>query len=170
MDRYLDTAVGDGALRAAGLRARLRISPDGVVLAVKGRAAVSPGGVATRMELEAAASDDHDPARWPASPAKELVVSTIAGAQLIEIAAVRQERQVRLVRRGETVIELSLDQLTALGADGGALATRLELEAELKQGPAAALEELARALESVDGLAPPLGSKLEFALAARAER
>lgn len=170
MDRYFDTAAGDGALRAAGLRARLRISVDGVVLAVKGRAAVSAGGVATRMELEGPATDDPDPARWPASAGRQLIVETTRGAPLIEIAALRQEREVRLVRRGGSVVELSLDRLAALGARGEELATRLELEAELKAGPAGALEELAHALASVDGLGPPLGSKLEFALAARQER
>lgn len=157
-------------LRAAGLRARLRISADGVVLAVKGRAAVSAGGVATRMELEAPASEDLDPGAWPPSAAQQLVVDTIGGAPLVEIAAVRQQRQVRLVRRGDALIELSLDRLAALGGDGAALVVRIELEAELKAGPAGALEELAGALAIVDGLGPPLGSKLEFALAARRER
>jgi inorganic triphosphatase YgiF len=167
IDRYLDTAAGDGALRAAGLRARLRISPSGVVLAVKGRASVADGGVSTRMELEAPATADLHPARWPPSPGRALVTETIGGAPLVEIAAVRQGRRVRNVRRGDAVVELSLDRLTALGAGGEELATRLELEAELKAGPPEALEELAGALTNVDGLAPPLGSKLEFALAAR---
>ena len=169
IDRYLDTAAGNGALRAVGLRARLRISPLGVVLAVKGRASVADAGVSTRMELEAPATADLDPSRWPASAGRALVTETIGGGALVEIAAVRQERRVRNVRRGSSVVELSLDRLTALGVAGEELATRLELEAELKAGPAGALEELAGALASVDGLAPPLGSKLEFALAARRE-
>ena len=122
------------------------------------------------MELEAPATPDLDPQRWPPSPARSAVEQLIEGARLIEIAAVRQQRHVRNVRRGGTVVELSLDQLTALAADGAALATRMELEAELKAGPASALEELARALAVVHGLGPPLGSKLEFALAVRRER
>ena len=170
VDLYLDTASGTGALRAAGLRARLRVSRRGVVLAVKGRADVAADGVATRMELEAPATADLDPARWPASRARTLVIETVGGAPLVEIAALRQRRHVRLVRNGETTVELSLDELTALEAGGGVLDTRIELEAELKAGSAASLGALARALASVDGLGPPLGSKLEFALAARAGR
>lgn len=140
------------------------------MLAVKGRASVEDAGVSTRMELEAPATADLDPDRWPASPGRALLTETIGGARLVEIAAVRQERRVRTVRRGGSVVELSLDRLTALGAGGEELATRMELEAELKAGPASALEELARALVGIDGLAPPLGSKLEFALTARQER
>ena len=170
VDVYLDTASGTGALRAAGLRARLRVSRHGVVLAVKGRADVGTDGVATRMELEAPATADLEPTTWPASPARSLVIDTIGQAPLVEIAALRQRRHVRLVRNGDTVAELSLDELTALEAGGGVLDTRIELEAELKAGSAATLGDLAKALASVDGLGPPLGSKLEFALAARAGR
>lgn len=170
VDRYLDTAAGGGALRAAGLRARLRASATGVVLAVKGRASMTNDGVATRMELEAPADPDFDPARWPPSPARDAVVEEIDGARLVEIASIRQVRHVRLLRRGDALVELSLDALTALGADGAELATRLEVEAELKAGPADALGDLARALAAIDGIGPPLGSKLEFALGARRER
>jgi len=166
VDRYLDTAAGDGSLRAAGLRARLRISPSGVVLAVKGRASVAGAGVSTRMELEAPATADLDPARWAPSPGRTLVMETIGGAPLVEIAAVRQARLVRNVRCGGSVVELSLDRLTALGPDGEELATRLELEAELKTGSAAVLEELAGALPVNEGLGAPPGHNVAFALAA----
>lgn len=168
-DRYVDTDLGVGALRAAGLRARLRHGRDGVVLAVKGRGAIGVDGVTTRMELEGPATPDPDPLRWPASPARARLVEMVAGAKLIEIAAIRQRRRVRLLRRGSTVIELSLDELSALDGES-VLATRVELEAELKSGPADALSDLAAALAAIDGLAPPLGSKLEFALGARRER
>jgi inorganic triphosphatase YgiF len=170
VDLYLDTATAGGALRTAGLRARLRVSNRGVMLGVKGRAEVSADGVATRMELEAPATADLDPQRWPPSAARALVLDTIGAASLVEIAALRQRRHVRLVRNGETQVELSLDELSALEAGGGVLDTRMELEAELKAGSAASLGTLARALANVDGLGPPLGSKLEFALAARAGR
>jgi inorganic triphosphatase YgiF len=170
VDLYLDTAVGGGALRATGLRARLRVSGDGVVLAVKGRSEMTSEGVTTRMELEAPATADLDPTRWPASPARTLVMDTIEGARLVEIAALRQRRHVRRIRRGATQVELSLDELAALEGAGGVLGTRVEVEAELKAGSAADLSDLARALATVHGLGPPLGSKLEFALTARTER
>lgn len=170
VDRYLDTAAGDGVLRAAGLRARLRISGRGVSLTVKGRAEVTPDGLTTRMELEAPATADLDPGRWPASPARQLLIDAVGNAPLDEIAALRQRRQVRPLRKGATVVELSLDELEALEAGGGVLETRVELEAELKTGPASDLVDLAAAIAAVDGLGPALGSKLEFALAARTGR
>lgn len=170
VDLYLDTSAGDGVLRAAGMRARLRVSSRGVVLAVKGRASMSSDGVTTRMELEAPATADLDLAHWPPSPARTLVMETVGGAALIEIAALRQRRHLRTVRRGPALVELSLDELAALEGGGGVVATRVELEAELRSGDVGALGELARALATVEGLGPPLGSKLEFALSARAER
>ena len=170
VDLYLDTAAGDGMLRAAGLRARLRVSANGVVLAVKGRSSMSADGVTTRMELEAPATADLDPRRWPASDARTLVVDTIEGHTLVEIAALRQRRQVCMLRRREALVELSVDELTAVDADGSSLGMRVELEAELKAGPADALSDLARTLSALEGVGPPLGSKLEFALGARMER
>lgn len=170
VDLYLDTSSADGLLRAVGLRARLRVSTAGVVLAVKGRSSMTPDGLTTRMELEAPATADLDPRQWPGSDACALVVETIGDAALVEIAALRQRRHVRLLRRGAALVELSVDELTALDADGSSLGMRVELEAELKGGEAAALADLARALDAVDGVGPPLGSKLEFALTARTER
>jgi inorganic triphosphatase YgiF len=122
------------------------------------------------MELEAPATPALDPAAWPPSRAKALVLDTIGSARLVEVAALRQRRHVRMLRNGSTSVELSLDELSALEGAGGVLATRVELEAELKEGPARDLAPLARALATVAGLGPPLGSKLEFALLARAER
>ena len=170
VDLYLDTAPGDGMLRAAGLRARLRVSGNGVVLAVKGRSSLSRDGVTTRMELEAPATAALDPGAWPVSDARALVVDTIEGRPLVEIAALRQRRQVCLLRRRTALVELSVDELTAVDADGSALGMRVELEAELKAGSADALSDLARTLAALEGVGPPLGSKLDFALGARRER
>jgi triphosphatase len=168
-DRYLDTALDTGALRAAFLRARLRSNGTTVVLTVKGRGSVAPDGVTTRMELEGPATAVLDPAAWPPSAARDLLLDRTGGLPLEEIAALRQRRRIRLLRRGEAAVELSLDELAALAGET-VLATRLELEAELKAGPAAALGDLAAALASIDGLAPAIGSKLEFAIGARRSR
>lgn len=170
VDLYLDTSAGDGMLRAAGLRARLRVSANGVVLAVKGKASLASDLVTTRMELEAPATASLDHRAWPASAARSLVAETIGDAALVEIAALRQRRHVRMLRRDEVLVELSVDELTALDADGSTLGKRVELEAELKAGSADMLAGLAHALARLEGVGPPLGSKLEFALAARAER
>jgi inorganic triphosphatase YgiF len=166
LDRYLDTEPGGGALRTAGLRARLRIGAAGVVLAVKGRSSAAPDGLTTRKELEAPAVNDLDPVRWPPSEPRGLVMATVGDAPLVEVAALRQRRYVRLVRRAGTVVELSLDELVAVhGATE--LASRVELEAELKAGSAEDLAELVAALRTLEGVGPPLGSKLDFALGAR---
>jgi triphosphatase len=165
-DRYLDTALDAGALRAAATRARLRSNGTAVVLAVKGRGSVAPDGVTTRTEVEGPATATIDPASWPPSAARDLLLERAGGLPLHEIAALRQRRLVRLLRRGETIVELSLDEIAALAGET-VLATRIELEAELKAGPPSALGDLAAALASIDGLAPAVGSKLEFALGAR---
>ena len=63
-------------------------------------------------------------------------------------------------------MELSLDRLEAL--DGRrVLASRYQLEAELLEGDHDALAELAIALARVDGVGPPISSKLSFAIESR---
>jgi inorganic triphosphatase YgiF len=165
-DRYLDTAQVNGRLAAGLVRARLRRHGRGVTLTVK-RPGVEAAGVTTRVELEAPANRALAPDRWPASAARTVVLDIAGGASLGEIALLRQHRLTRVFRRGGTRVEVSLDRLDAL--DGGRVADRrYELEAELLAGDAAALAELAGALGRVVGVAPALGSKLGFALAARA--
>ncbi|MEO5704705.1 MAG: CYTH domain-containing protein, partial [Candidatus Limnocylindrales bacterium] len=129
-DRYLDTEVG-GALFRNGMRARLRVAASGVVLAVKRKGVVSAGGVTTRVELQGPATAAMEPARWPESDAKAVLIETVDGMPLVEIAALRQVRHTRLLRRGDALVEVSLDRMTALAGDH-ALAQRVELEAELK--------------------------------------
>lgn len=170
VDLYIDTSPTDGMLRAAGLRARLRVSAEGVVLAVKGRSSLATDLITTRMELEAPATASLDHRAWPPSAPSTLIAETIGDTALVEIAALRQRRHVRMLRRDEVLVELSVDELTALDADGSTLGKRVELEAELKAGAAQMLAGLAHALARLEGVGPPLGSKLEFALAARAER
>ena len=167
-DRYIDTGLGDGRLYLGGMRARLRASRDGVTLTVKRRGTVS-GGITTRSEIEGPATLEVAPAAWPRSAAREVLLEIAGGAQLVEIAALRQRRLVRLVRRGETTVEISLDEMDALDGDRP-VEHRVELEAELKAGAADALEYLAAAHATIDGVGPPLGSKLDFALRGRTER
>ena len=66
-------------------------------------------------------------------------------------------------------MELSLDELEAL--DGEHVAgRRFELEAELVEGNAEDLADLADALREIAGVGDPLGSKLGFALDAVGSR
>lgn len=165
-DRYVDTDLATGLLYASGMRARVRESTSGFVLAVKRRGVVSAVGVTSRAELEGPASATLDPASWPASAARSLLLATIGAKPLVEIAALRQTRLVRRFGRDGAVVEVSLDEIAALDGEDE-IDDRVELEAELKAGPVDALTELAAALDVVDGLGFPLGSKLQFALEAR---
>ncbi len=161
-DRYLDTAPFEGLLAVASMRARLRVAVRSVVLTVK-RPGTEMLGVTTRVELEGPATRSLDPRRWPDSAARAALLAATGGAQLVEIARLRQRRFTRLLHRGATTVEISLDSLAAL--DGReVVGRRHELEAELVEGDAAALGELAGALRRVDGIGPALGSKLRFTL------
>ena len=162
LDRYLDTA--DGALEAALARARLRESRGGVEITFK-RQGVEEGGVTTRVELEGEASPDLDPGRWPDSAARSELVAIIGTGALVETARLRQHRYVRDLIRGETRVELSLDRLEALDGEQ-VVATRWELEAELKAGRREALVELANALQVIPGLSLAAESKRLFAMLA----
>ena len=168
VDRYLDTAASGGRLWQGTMRARLRASDAGVVLTVK-LPRQSTGAASTRIELEAPASPVLDPLDWPDSPARAALVAAAGGERLVEIAALRQRRLTRRYQAGGTEVEVSLDQLEAL-VDDAAVGHRIELEAELKAGSAADLERLAAALVALPGIEAPLGSKLDFALAARGIR
>lgn len=162
VDRYLDTA--DGALETAGARIRLRESGARVIATVK-RRGIEEQGVTARVELEGEATASTNPADWPDSPARRAVEHVVAGATLVETARLRQRRKVRDVARGETRVELSLDRLEALDGDL-VVATRWELEAELKAGDRDDLVELSNALQGLPWLALAAESKRLFAMLA----
>lgn len=166
LDLYLDTATG--RLRAAGLAARIRSEGGRHRLTVKSAAEPVSGAIHRRLEVEGSARPTPDPATWPPSAARDIVVAAIRGAALRVVACVRQRRQTRLVRRGATTVELSLDELEALAGprDERALDRRVELEAELVKGELEDLEALAAALAVSGDLAPAAGSKLDWARAA----
>ena len=161
-DVYVDTAPRAGRLFLAAMRARLRFKAGTVTLAVK-RSGVEVAGVPTRVELEGPATRALHPGRWPASAARDALLGAIGGERLEVIARLRQRRLVRIVRRGPTRVELSLDALAAVSG-GAVVARRHELEAELVDGNENDLATLADALRAVDGVGPALGSKLVFAL------
>jgi inorganic triphosphatase YgiF len=162
VDRYLDTA--GGALEAALARVRLRESRAGVLVTFK-RQGVQDGGVTVRVELEADATPDLDPARWPESEARRELIGIVGNEALVETARLRQRRLVRDLVRGDTRVELSLDRLEALDGDA-VVATRWELEAELKAGRREDLVELANALQVTPGLSLAAESKRLFAMLA----
>ncbi|HLX34939.1 MAG TPA: CYTH domain-containing protein [Candidatus Limnocylindrales bacterium] len=162
LDRYFDTA--DGRLEAAGARARVRTGVGAPLLAIKWHG-VDTGRVTARRELEGPAGAGLDLAGWPDSAARRELERLTRGEPIVEIARLRQRRLARLIRRGATSVELSLDALEALAGEDLA-ATRNELEAELKAGGAGPLHELAAVLASLSATGPATGSKLGFALGA----
>jgi inorganic triphosphatase YgiF len=161
-DRYLDTDQIAGRLFLKSIRARLRRERGVTSLTVK-RSGVEARGVTTRVELEGPATRSLDPARWPPSAARAALLEASASEPLQVIAQLRQRRLTRLVARGGTVVELSLDALQAVDR-GRVVGRRHELEAELVRGDETALAELGEALLRIEGVSPPLGSKLRFAL------
>jgi inorganic triphosphatase YgiF len=160
-DRYLDTDQIAGRLFLKSVRARLRRERGATTLTVK-RSGLETRGVTTRVELEGPATRSLDPGRWPPSAARAALLEASAAAPLQVIAQLRQRRLTRLLARGETVVELSLDALQAVDR-GRVVGRRYELEAELVGGDETALAELGEALMGIDGVGPPLGSKLRFA-------
>lgn len=157
---YYDTA--DHALRRAGFGLRVRDGEGGRKQTLK---SASAGGVFSRGEWEekiAGPAPDRDAlARTP-------VGEMLAEATLAPVFTTRVERVIRLVRSGETLIEVALDrgQLSA----GERHATVCELELELKSGEPAALFDLARTLARHAPLRLSLVSKAErgYGLAAGA--
>jgi inorganic triphosphatase YgiF len=162
-DLYLDTA--HGRLRAAGLAARIRSEGGRHRLTVKSTAEPVRGAIHRRLEVEGPARPTPDPATWPPSAARDIVTAAVGRAWLRVIACIRQQRQTRLLGRGPTTVELSLDKLEALAGprDDRVLDRRVELEAELVTGDLEDLEALAAALAVRSDLVAAGGSKLDWA-------
>ncbi len=165
-DRYVDTA--DGALGRAGWAVRLRRGPSMTVVSAK---STTPAAHALhrREELEGPAGLSLDPHAWPPSPARSLVLEHAGDAPLVELVTVRQLRRTRAMADETAEIELSLDEVAVVV--GGRVVDRfLELEAELRRGPASALDPLAAAFAEDPDLEPETSSKLERALAVTGSR
>jgi CHAD domain-containing protein len=163
-DRYVDTA--DGAMAKAGFAVRIRQSGRGTIVSVKSLARTEgAGGSVRREELEGPADRAAGPLEWPASDARSLVLELAGDAPLVELVTIRQLRRKRVVRDGETRVELSLDEVDVVSRSR-VIDRFVELEAELVKGDEAKLADLAAVLGADPALAPASGSKLEAALAA----
>jgi CHAD domain-containing protein len=163
-DRYVDTA--DGALTRAGFAVRVRQSGRGTVVSVKSLSrSEGPGGAIRREELEGPADRTAGPLEWPASDARSLVLELAGDAPLLELVTIRQLRRKRVVRDGDTRVELSLDEVDVVSRSR-VVDRFVELEAELVKGAEERLVQLADIFSADPALAPASGSKLEAALAA----
>jgi len=163
-DRYLDTA--SGTLRAAGLVARIRTSPDGRRLTLKSVARRGVGAIHRRLELEGDAGDGDDPRGWPPGDARDRLLVAIGTDALATVATLRQRRFQRDVAVGSSVLELSLDEIEVAAHDGRT-DRWTEFECELRSGDETDLMALAAVLGSRPDLEPAAASKLDRALAVR---
>jgi len=162
-DRYVDTA--DGAFARAGFAVRIRQTGRGTVVSVKSLARTEgTGGAVRREELEGPADRTAGPLEWPASDARSLVLELAGDAPLVELVTIRQLRRKRVVRDGDTRVELSLDEVDVV-ARSRVVDRFVELEAELVKGSEERLASLAEVFVADPALAPVSGSKLESALA-----
>jgi CHAD domain-containing protein len=161
-DRYLDTA--DGALARAGFAARLRQTAKGTTVSVKSTSRRSgDSGVHRREELEGPADRTAGPRDWPASDARSLILEQCGDAPLVELVTIRQLRRKRKLQSGDTIVELSLDEVDAV-ARSRVVERFVELEIELVEGDEEALGAIDPILAADRGLAASTGSKLESAL------
>jgi CHAD domain-containing protein len=163
-DRYVDTA--GGAMARAGFAVRIRQTGRGTMVSVKALARTEgAGGSVRREELEGPADRTAGPLEWPASDARSLVLELAGDAPLVEVVTIRQLRRKRIVRDGDTRVELSLDEVDVV-ARSRVVDRFVELEAELVKGSEARLANLAEVFDADPGLAASADSKLEAALAA----
>ena len=163
-DHYVDTA--DGAIARAGYAVRIRQTGRGTVVSAKSLARTEgAGGSVRREELEGPADRTVGPLEWPASDARSLVLELAGDAPLVELVTIRQLRRKRIVRDGDTRVELSLDEVDVVSRSR-VVDRFVELEAELVKGAEERLTVLAEVFAADKGLAPASGSKLEAALAA----
>ena len=161
-DRYVDTA--DGALARAGFAARLRQSGSTTIVSVKSTTRRARNGATHRREeLEGPADRTAPPADWPASAARSLILEHGGDAPLVELVTVRQLRRKRQLEAGDTLVELSLDEVDAVSRSR-VVDRFVELEVELVAGDEAGLVEIDRVLAADPALAASSGSKLESAL------
>jgi CHAD domain-containing protein len=116
-----------------------------------------------REELEGPADRTAGPLEWPASDARSLVLELAGDAPLVEVVTIRQLRRKRVVRDGDTRVELSLDEVDVV-ARSRVVDRFVELEAELVKGSEDRLATLAEVFAADPALAVSTGSKLEAAL------
>lgn len=169
-DRYVDTA-GRG-IQHGGYAARLRETDGHVVLDLKslgrgsgrrrGGSRTDPAALHRRTELEGPASSELDPAGWPDSEARTLLLELTSGELLAERFRLRQSRREREVGDDQGHATMTVDDVEVV-RDGETLGSYTALEAEMKDGDESILARLASALEAT-GLVEPAGlSKFEHA-------
>jgi inorganic triphosphatase YgiF len=158
---YFDTP----ALDLARLGMALRVRRDGrrLVQTLKARGP-QRGAHFDRLELEATTtSEEPDLALLSDPEQRARVAEAIAGSTLAPVIETRMRRTRRMLRHGQTSLELDLDfgEVTA----GGASLPLCEVELELCEGDAAALYDVALALLEIVPLRISMVSKADLGYA-----
>ena len=159
-DRYLDTA--DGAVGQSGYAARLRVRGGRTILGLKALAPAA-GPLHRRREIEGPAGDGLDPAAWPASESRDMLLRAIGGRPLEELCRIRQRRRVRVVRGAGGEVELSSDEVEVF-RDGRRLGAFPVFEAELRTGDESVLGGIAAAIDATGSTHASDRSKFEVAM------
>jgi triphosphatase len=161
-DRYIDTA--EGLVAEGGFAARLREADGTTTVTLKALRRIDAGGALHRRdELEGPADAALPPAEWAPSEARSALLELAGDAPLVDRVWIRQVRRKRDYRRGDAVVELSVDEVDVV-AGGRVIDHFAELELELREGPVEALDPLADLFSEIEELVPAETSKLERAL------
>lgn len=149
-DRYFDTA--DEGLRRAGVGARLRRAHRRTLLTLKSDIEIA-GARHRRIELEAPASQWLVAARWPASEARDRLLSITGGTRLIDSFLVRGVRRERRLELNGAQLSVCIDTMLVewCGVRAGGLR---QLELELIAGEPGGLARIGEAFEAT-GLGEP---------------
>lgn len=166
VDIYLDTF--DWSLLKKKLALRYRVADGEAMYALKSMGEFE-AGVASRMELEVPLSEPNkEPADIHAKQIQDMVNEIIFPRKLLEHIRIRtSRRRYRLLSPEGARIELDFDAANfSLRGLHPVRRTRTlyELEAELLDGPPAAIVNLASFLAHTFGYQPSTGSKLEVAI------
>src|SRR5262249_57230193 len=111
------------------------------------------GGPHRREELEGPADRTAQPRDWPASDARSLILEQCGDAPLVEVVTIRQLRRKRILERGRTAVEVSLDEVDAV-TRSRVVGRFVKLEVELVRGDDEALSAINGLLAADRGPAP----------------
>jgi len=143
-DRYFDTS--DFSIARAGYGARVRRRAGQLTVEIKTDGTVD-GARHQRTEIMGPATIGLEPARWPASEARDLLERLAGGRPLVERFTIRQRRRERRLQLDGAEALASLDDARVIV--GGRTIGRLRgLEVELLSGKRKALRRLATELEA----------------------
>jgi len=160
-DIYLDTRWR--RILAAGYSCLLRESSEGIVVTLKS-ITTAEGAVHRRGEWEISLRTFQQPAEWPESDVRQLVLPLVGRDPLIPLFDMQQTRIIRMLSQAEKpVAEIRLDRVSMISNKREQ--AYLDLEVELFPGvPEANLRAIIKLLQEAWNLQPEPLSKFERGL------